>query len=111
VHLSSGGTQSSPIPSNAFFSASTIPKPPCTPSSPSTATTFPVPLSRIPLLSNFQLYLCLTYRLISLWNVVPPDHPHTAQPTVRHGDMMMSTLLCTLGFFAEGFAARSASFV
>ncbi|KAF2225309.1 hypothetical protein BDZ85DRAFT_273162 [Elsinoe ampelina] len=119
VHLSSGSLHSSPNASNTLLSASTIdfalpfhksilttPRPSSAASppprlkKPSTSTSFPLPRSRTPELSNFHPLIFFAYRLTSRWNVVPPLQPMTAQPTVRQGLMMMSTLLCGAGFFS-----------
>jgi hypothetical protein len=103
----SGGTYSSPNPSKTAFSASS--GNPSTPFGPSSHITSPVLRLLTPLLSNFQPFTAFAYRRRSRWNVVPPLHPMTAQPTVRHGAMIMSTRRCMLGFFAFGFSMMSCS--
>ncbi len=110
VHLSSGSLHVSPNPSKTLLSASChvfalvlsllhLSK----------STHRPVPRSLTPLLSNFHPFTFFAYRLRSLSNVVPDVHPCTAQPTVRHGLMIISTLRCGFGFLAFGSAARSAA--
>ena len=110
VHLSQGSRYTNPIPSKTFLSASFQSRHLVFGSlHPSKSTQVPVPLWRTPLLSNFQPLTRFAYRLRSLWNVVPDVHPATAQPTVRHGLMMISTRRCRLGFLALGSASRSAA--
>lgn len=90
VHLSSGGLHLSSKPSNTLFSASSIddggPRPPSSKSTQSKGCSRDL----IPLLSNLRP-LALQYRRKSRWNVVSELQPSTAQPTVLHGLMMMST--------------------
>lgn len=101
VQRSSGGLQSSSNPSNTLLSASSIvsglPRPP---SSRSTQL-YGASRDLIPLLSNFRFFSYLQYRLRSRWNVVSDVHPSTAQPTVLHGLMRMSTLRWGFGFLSE----------
>src|SRR6266481_481513 len=78
VHLSEADLHPTPSPSMTSFSRSSQVAPPC-----SRSITFPpVVRSRTPLESNFQLWAFFAHRRRSRSNVVSPDQPRTAQPTV-----------------------------
>ena len=103
VHLSSGALKTSPSPSNTLFSASSIvaggPLPP-----PSRSTqSYGYLRDLMPLLSNLRFLSFLQYLRRSRWKVVSDVQPSTAQPTVFHGLMRMSTL--RWGFVFLGSAA------
>lgn len=86
-HLKQASRYPIPNPSITNLSLSSHVLPPA-----SRSTTRPgLVRSRIPLESNFHPCAFLVYRRRSRSNVVSPVQPRTAQPTVRQGEMMMST--------------------
>ena len=109
VFLSSGSRHSRPRPLNTLCSAVSI-SGAGTPSGPlSRSTQEPSARLRTPLESNFSRFSVLQYRRRSLWKVVALVHPITAQPTVLHGAVMMSTRRCGLGFLAAAESFHSGS--
>lgn len=86
-HRSCGALQPIPMRSITSLSRCSQVSPPC-----SRSTTWPLESrARTPLESNFQECAFFACRRRSRWKVVSPDQPSTAQPTVRHGDIMIST--------------------
>lgn len=95
VHLSWGNRQGSPSPLNTRLSAVSMSGAGPTPLLyDSKSTHRPSAWLRMPLLSNLRPFSVLQYLRRSRWNVLPPDHPSTAHPTVFQGLMIMSTRRC-----------------
>lgn len=93
-HLSSGRLYPIPNASITSLSLSSHVRPSPSKSNPRP----PSARMRTPLESNFHPCAFFAYRRRSRSKVVSPDQPNTAHPTVRQGEMMMSTRRWGFGF-------------